>query len=210
MKFQHFFWDFDGTLFDTYARITRAIQKALKDLGVEATYEEIFSKAKISIGKCLAHFTAPLGIEKDACMAAYHAHAEEEPFDTILLYPGAREMLEEICRRGGKNYVYTHRGASAREVIALNGMEHLFADYVTSENGFPSKPAPNALQYLMEKHGLKKDECIMIGDRGIDVESGLNAGMNGALIDLDGMHPADQAPYRADSFEALHMILLEN
>jgi len=119
-------------------------------------------------------------------------------------------MLEEICRRGGKNYVYTHRGASAREVIALNGMEHLFADYVTSENGFPSKPAPNALQYLMEKHGLKKDECIMIGDRGIDVESGLNAGMNGALIDLDGMHPADQAPYRADSFEALHMILLEN
>lgn len=210
MKYQHFFWDFDGTLFDTYARITRAIQKALKDLGIEATYEEIFPVAKLSIGKCLKHFTEPLGIERDVYQAAYHAHAEDEPYDTILLYPGAREMLEEICRRGGKNYIYTHRGASAREVIVLKGMEHLFADYVTSENGFPSKPAPNALQYLMEKHGMKKEECIMIGDRGIDVESGLNAGMSGAFIDLDHRFPDYKAPYCADDFAQLQQMLLED
>lgn len=49
MKYQHFFWDFDGTLFDTYARITRAIQKALKDLGIEAAYDEIFPVAKVSM-----------------------------------------------------------------------------------------------------------------------------------------------------------------
>lgn len=50
----------------------------------------------------------------------------------------------------------------------------------------------------------------MIGDRGIDVESGLNAGMSGALIDLDHRFPDYQAPYWADDFAQLQKILLDD
>ena len=34
MMYRHFFWDFDGTLYDTYGRITRACVLALQDLGL--------------------------------------------------------------------------------------------------------------------------------------------------------------------------------
>ena len=208
MQFQHFFWDFDGTLFDTYHRITRAILKALNDLGVQAEFDEVYAVAKRSIGACYEPFVKPLGLPREAYSAAYRAHAEEEPVDTIRLYPGARETLEEICRLGGKNYIYTHRGASTHQVIAYYGMEGLFTDYVTSEHGFPSKPAPDALRYLMDKHGLKPEECIMIGDRRLDGEAGLNAGMSGALIDLDRMVSECTLPYRFEDFAALKKELL--
>jgi len=207
MKFQHFFWDFDGTLFDTYARITRAIQKALKDLGVEATYEEIFSKAKISIGKCLAHFTAPLGIEKDACMAAYHAHAEEEPFDTILLYPGAREMLEEICRRGGKNYVYTHSGLWVYSLMERMGIRDCFDFVLDCTYDFPRKPAPDALNFLIEKCGIDKSRALMIGDRDLDIEVAHNAGIAACLFDSENFYPNLQAEYRITSLDELKEII---
>ena len=39
MKFTEFFWDFDGTLFDTYPRINRAVQKSLHEMDIDVSLE---------------------------------------------------------------------------------------------------------------------------------------------------------------------------
>ena len=72
----------------------------------------------------------------------------------------------------------------------------LFTDFVTSQHNFPNKPAPDALNYLCNKHGLKKEDCIMIGDRDIDLDSGKNAGMACALFDPEGYYPDYDTPWR--------------
>ena len=36
MVFSAFFWDFDGTLFDTYPRIVRAFLRGLEEFGIQA------------------------------------------------------------------------------------------------------------------------------------------------------------------------------
>ena len=41
---------------------------------------------------------------------------------------------------------------------------------------FPSKPAPDAVEWICGTYGLDKGETMMIGDREIDVLSGKNAG----------------------------------
>jgi phosphoglycolate phosphatase-like HAD superfamily hydrolase len=46
---------------------------------------------------------------------------------------------------------------------------------------FPSKPAPDAVNWICETYNLDKSETVMIGDREIDVLSGKNAGVYGCL-----------------------------
>lgn len=196
MKFTHFFWDFDGTLFDTYPRINRAIQKALKDEGYDLSIDAIVPLTKVSLGH-LAHVVAP---EKEReLMQRYHEHAEEEGEDTIQPYAGAKRLLQSICAHGGHNYLYTIRGLTAIDALKRCGLHQYFTDCVTKADGFPSKPAPDALLYLMEKHGLSPEQCVMIGDRDIDLNSGLNAGMSCALFDPGHFYDAFDTPYRYTS-----------
>ena len=48
----------------------------------------------------------------------------------------------------------------------------------------------------------------MVGDRGIDIEAGHNAGMRGVLFDPDGFYPGVRAELRAASMAELPRLLL--
>ena len=71
----------------------------------------------------------------------------------------------------------------------MYGLNGLFTDVVTGEDGFPLKPAPDALNALMERNGLKKDACLMLGDRDIDIGAGVNAGIRTLLYDDENRYP---------------------
>ena len=51
---------------------------------------------------------------------------------------------------------------------------------------FPLKPAPDAIRYIIKNNALEPTECMMLGDRSIDVGSGANAGIATCLFDEDG------------------------
>jgi phosphoglycolate phosphatase-like HAD superfamily hydrolase/NTP pyrophosphatase (non-canonical NTP hydrolase) len=196
VKFTAFFWDFDGTLFDTYPRINRALQKALKDCGIEATVQQLVPLTKVS----LMHAARTMAGERaEDVLAAYKVHAEVEGFDTMPPFPGAIRLLQSVCAHGGHNYLYTHRGQSALDALDHYQIAGYFTDVVTAEDHFPRKPAPDALLFLMEKHHLSPAQCVMIGDRDIDLLSGINAGMAGALFDPDDFYPDFDTPYRYHS-----------
>lgn len=201
MRFTHWFWDFDGTLFDTYPRIVRAFQKGLKELGIEKTDEEVFSLAK----QTLAEASMAIGGKEMAgrLMDLYFVHAEEEGPDTLRPYEGLEPVLDFIRRGGGHSYLYTHRDGSGPEALEREGLLRYFDDGVTHEDGFPSKPAPDALLHLVRKHGLDPKDCVMVGDRPIDLEAGRNAGMSSLLFDGDGAYPDYPGVQRFESYAAV-------
>ena len=209
MIYRHFFWDFDGTLYDTYGRITRACVFALQDLGAAASFDAVYPVVKRSLDTCFRTFAAPLGVDKDAFLDAYHVYSESEGPESIRPYPGAREALEAAVAGGGRNYLYTHRGGTASRWLGYDGLDDLFFDAVTSRDGFPAKPAPDALNYLIQKHGLDRAQCVMIGDRDIDLDAGKNAGIACALFDPDGFYPDYDAPWRFRDMAALRKALME-
>ena len=140
-----FFWDFDGTLFDTYPRMARALVCALAELGYDAEYDWTLNGMKRSLGDAARAANARFGVDAQAVMDAYHRHAEDEGPQSMLPYPGAREVLAAIAQGGGRNYLYTHRNHTALEALKRWDMRKWFRDFVTKEDGFPSKPAPDAL-----------------------------------------------------------------
>ena len=209
MKYRHFFWDFDGTLYDTYGRITRATVNALHSLGAAASFDQVYPLVKRSLATCYQAYAAPLGIAHETFLEAYHAMSELEGPESIQPYPGAKETLEAVVAHGGYNYLYTHRGESAPKWLNWYGLTPFFRDQVSSLDHFPSKPAPDALNFLAKKHGLNKAECVMIGDRDIDLDAGKNAGMACALFDPENFYPDYDTPWRFREMAALRKTLVE-
>ena len=198
MRYTHWFWDFDGTLYNTYPRIVRAFQKALKSRDIRMADEDIFPLVKNTLG----HAARTIGGDEhaQALLDTYFEHAEDEGPDTLLPYKGLEEVLSFIVNHGGRSYVYTHRDKTGPEALERAGLLHFFADAITDEDGFPSKPAPDALLHMMRKHGLNPRDCVMVGDRPIDLDAGINAGMQSILFDEDGFYPEYPGVTRFESY----------
>jgi len=208
MRYTHYFWDFDGTLFDTYPRILRACHKGFVDCGYSFTPEELYPYIKKSLPTAWKHF-APERYQE--VRQAYHLHAEEEPYDSMKPYEGVERMLQAVVENGGHNYLYTLRGSSAVPALEHYGLIKYFRDFVSMEDGFAVKPAPDALNYLKNKYRLDPDTCVMIGDRDIDIGSGVNAGMHGVMFDPEHFYddyPADCHFY--NFFDMLSTLVWEN
>lgn len=206
MRYTHWFWDFDGTLYDTYPRMVRAFQKGLRHKGIEISDEELLKRCKVT----LWHAADSFGDEDLAkeLMALFDRYAEDEGLDTIQLYQGAEHLLHRVERMGGKNYLYTHRDNSALAPLERDGLKDLFTDVVTSLDGFPHKPDPEALLHLIVKHGLDPGDCVVVGDRDIDLDAGHAAGMDSVLFDPDGFYPDYPATHRYTDYRDLVTELL--
>lgn len=196
---KHFIWDFDGMLFDTYPHTLEAFCETCRRYGVPFKREEVFAHLKITIWDALRYY----GFD-EVMTAAFYAvendldfRPEGKPYSMIP------QILEYIVNNGGKNYLYTHRDVVSRQYLERYSLDRFFADAVTREHGFPHKPAPDAIEYLMEKHALNKDDCLMLGDRLIDVGSGVNAGVHTCLFDEFGDLPEVNCDHRVRTTEAL-------
>ena len=215
MKYKNYIWDFDGTLFDSYPHICECLLKIMEREGIRDHFdaEMVMRHLCVSYGAARDYTGISAEAYRDFVNLQYvTGDAEVEP--KVVPYPDCEKVLREIAAAGGRHYIYTHRNLTVAEHIENFGMADLFLDRVTSEDKFPSKPAPNAIQALMERNGLKPEETIMIGDREIDGKSGKNAGIDGALVNYyprlpDGTCPADisEMDYTASSLTELWEML---
>jgi phosphoglycolate phosphatase-like HAD superfamily hydrolase len=191
-EYRYFFWDFDGTLYDTYGRIERAVIKGMDEMGLRYDGVDVLSLAKRTLRKACETLA---GDRAEELLTRFYAHAEDEGPETMRPFPGCEEALRAVVEKGGVNYLYTHRNHTALDAMRTNGLIHLFRDFITYEAGFPDKPAPDALNWLIDLYRLDRRECVMIGDRDIDAQAGKNAGIVSALFDPDGFYPVDTADF---------------
>ena len=211
MRFDFFVWDYDGTLFDTYDAVTRAYLRGLNALGVDLPFAELRWLTKHSLGWAAEQLQARFQVPAADILAAYARFApQEETMQAMRPYPGTAEALRAVCENGGQNYLYSHRDSRSIDALAHYGLKEYFVDFITKDDHFPRKPAPDALLHLIQKHALVPARGVMVGDRVLDVEAGRNAGMAGALFDPErfcqGQAPT---PYQYFSMDALRQALIE-
>ncbi|WP_226582636.1 HAD-IA family hydrolase [Halobacillus litoralis] len=175
--FKHVMWDFDGTLFNTYPIMGQIFQDLLKEKGIDEPLEEILKQMKISMSTAVNHYKEKYPID-EIFIEDYHNKRTAREIELSEPFEGMERICRSISDSGGSNYLYTHRGESAIALLKKYGLSRYFSDYITKEDGFERKPSPDAIQHLVKKHNMEKDETIMIGDRELDLLSAKNAGIH--------------------------------
>lgn len=182
------FWDFDGTLMDTYPTMAAAMSRALEAWGVREAPDRLLSLMKESLSHCVQVIAEAHGLDARALAKAFRR--EEAPLlRGVPPMPGIPEALRRLHAAGFHHYLVTHRDRAAVTALDRAGLLPLFTDTVTAEDGFPRKPAPDSLLSLIGRHGLRAERCIMLGDRPIDIRAGQAAGTLTCLIDPEGRFP---------------------
>jgi len=198
LKYEHFIFDFDGTLSDSYPAFTKAAKITADRYGVSADEEQIYYLLKKYSTVHLFN-TLDFGEHRDRAYAEFKLLYEELLRTEAVPLDGVTELLTYIRERGGKSYVYSHSGDVVQHNAKRWGIHGYFEDYMLGDKSYPRKPAPDALLVLLNRHGLDPRTCVMIGDRDIDVLAGANAGMDGILIDDGDYYPELAVTYRVHS-----------
>ncbi|MCL2696639.1 MAG: HAD-IA family hydrolase [Oscillospiraceae bacterium] len=206
MDFKHIIWDFDGTLFNTYPHTAQAFLTMLrKEYMVHENVHEIEKNMRISMQHAYDFYKEKFEIndyfiEKFNDFRALYENQHALPTNDAYL------VCKFIYDQGSFNYLHTHRDKGALSMLQKHGFFNIFKDFITCENSFPKKPAPDALLHLAEKHGMDKAETLYIGDRGVDLECAHNAGIRFCLF-TPNVNNTPNADFAVQNFSDLYYIL---
>lgn len=127
----------------------------------------------------------------EGLQAAREAHGDEArhlagylaafPLTIEKTVPGAWEIAEALLARGVPLYALTNWAAETwPDALALHPrLGGLFLDIVVSGEVGALKPAPEIYRLLMDRNGLRPEDCILIDDSPANVEGARATGMDG-------------------------------
>ncbi len=214
-KFDLIVFDWDGTLMDSTATIVKSIQSAAKDVGVAPPSDQAAAHV-IGLRLAEAMQTVIPDIDPDLypkMVERYRYHYLTKDHE-LVLFPGVREMLEELSQEG-----YFLAVATGKSRVGLNralnavGLLSLFDATRCADETF-SKPHPAMLQELTRELGQDLRRTAMIGDTTHDLLMANNAGASGIAVEY-GAHPVHQLEackpvFSAKTVAELHQWLTEN
>ena len=182
-----FIWDLDGTLLDSYEAILAGIQETYEQFDIPFDREEVRNFIlRYSVKDLLVRDADQHGLDSEE-LNRVRATSLKEKNTQIPLMDGAREILAWAAEQDIQNFVYTHKSDNAFQVLEDLGVRHHFTEILTSDSGFARKPSPEALLYLIDKYQLDKATTYYVGDRLLDAETAINAGISSINLQIDGL-----------------------
>ena len=172
---QHFIWDFDGTIADSYPNLVRYLTLALADFGKTAEPVEILEKMMETIGYAIDWYSKLYDLPELSQRYSYHYELGKN--DPVYAFENVTAVLERIQQLGGHNYIFTNRGQTLGALLDNMDLGRYFTEIIRAgDPEFVYKPSPKPILYLMEKYGGTPENTAMVGDRKCDLESGYQAG----------------------------------
>ena len=176
-RFDLIVFDWDGTLFDSTALITRCIQASCADVGVAVPSDRDASYViGMGLAEALQHAAPALPRERYPELAArYRQHYLARQHE-IAFFDGALAMLNALKGRGHLLAVAT--GKSRRgldDVLNNSALKGLF-DASRTADETASKPDPRMLRELMDELDMQPARTLMVGDTTHDLQLAANAG----------------------------------
>jgi phosphoglycolate phosphatase len=208
-------FDWDGTLFDSTAIITRCIQLAVGDVGGTVPSDQDAAYV-IGLGlmQALAHAAPDVPKSKYPELGARYKHHYTAHQNDISLFSGVLTMLADLKARQHWLAVATGKSrVGLNEALQAVELQGLFDSSRTADET-AGKPHPLMLQELMQEFGVPADRILMVGDTTHDLQMALNAGSPSVGVSYGAHEPAafeSLCPrFVAHSVVELHAWLLEN
>ena len=172
-------FDLDGTLLNTIDDLANSVNFMLEQLGFP-TFSVDEYKYKVGNGmRKLIERALPENnktqeqIEKS--LEIFMEHYNEHKNDNTAPYEDIIPLLKELKRKGIKLAVATNKAHIAAKPLIENTFSGLFDEIAGQKENVPTKPNPQIVFELLENLSVTPDECLFVGDSGVDMQTAKNA-----------------------------------
>ncbi len=181
MKYKAVLYDMDGTVLDTLADLTDAVNVSLRRFGLPeqpaAHVRDVLGNgARRLIMGCLPENTDDKTTE--AVLAFYKPYYDAHCREKTAPYPGILPLMQRLRDAGVKQAVVSNKPDSAVKELA----ELFFGGLITSAVGESEtvrlKPCPDAVLAAARLMGVDREECVYVGDSEVDIATARSAGMD--------------------------------
>ena len=197
--FELLIFDLDGTLADTRSDLTAAVNYmrhrfALPDL----TVAQVTTMVGDGLEKLLERALPDAGVEERTRGAAlFHEYYSQHLVDHTRLYPGIWEVLEQTA--GVAKAVLSNKpDGYTRTILEKLGVAPYFTLVMGKQKGFPRKPDPASLLYILEQLNCSPDKALIVGDTKNDIQAGQAAGMKTCAACYGFRSKGQLMPYHPD------------
>lgn len=177
-KLEAVIFDYDGVLGETMELNFSAWQSAFRERGAEITRDDYFlleGNQIIEVARILAQKNCMQDADYNSIVLAKEKNFRRN--GTVPLYPGVKEFIELLKQKGKKRAVvsaaYYDRLASTNEPGFLDNFDVI----VTGDRIIRGKPHPDPYLKAVEALGLSVDNCVVVENSPIGIQSAKAAGM---------------------------------
>ena len=212
--YKYVIFDLDGTLLNTLEDLASAGNYALSVSGYPIHDTESY---KYFVGNgipILIERICPDGIskeERDKVYKNFSDYYSVHCLDNTKPYPGISELLCELKGNGIKTAVATNKDHSYSVKLVKDFFGSNIDVVCGRKDGFPKKPDPYSLNYLIDSFKADNKDVLYVGDSNVDMETAKNAKVDSCGV-LWGFRTKDElsdsgALYTASSSDELNKII---
>jgi HAD superfamily hydrolase (TIGR01509 family) len=183
-------FDLDGTLLDSMPLVLKGLARVVAPYRPRPDAREVMANLGGPSEACVRRLLGGETHVAEALAAYLKFLAEHE--DTTRLFPGARELVEDLRAAGVLLGLWTGRERSATEVrLRAVALEGVFEAMVCGDDLTSHKPDPEGLQRILEQWRLAPEAVLFVGDSDQDLEGARAAGVAMVAIHHDRTFPPD-------------------
>ena len=203
-------FDFDGTLADTAADLSRALNRLRTARGLAELPIQTLRPFASSGARGLIE--AGLGILPDhpefkPLREAFLTHYADAICVDTRLFPGIDSLLAEIEARGLRWGIVTNKSTNlTRMIVKALALEARAACVVCGDTTPYLKPNPASLLHAAGELRLAPADCVYLGDDKRDIDAAIAAGMRSVAVEWG--YGANLAAWNADAIIAQPMDLI--
>ncbi len=178
MKYDLYIFDMDGTILNTLEDLTDSVNYALKRAGFPVHSIENVRRFVGNGIKKLIERAVPNGATPEQIEAVYkdfrefytiHCADKTKPYDGIL------ELLQTLHENGCKTAVVSNKADFAVQELCKQYFDELFDYAIGEKKELNKKPAPDAVNLILQELQVDKSRAVYIGDSEVDLATARNA-----------------------------------
>ena len=176
-------FDFDGTIVDSMQMVFSALNDALKRRNLPTIEIELLGRMAglpvidIISSKARITETAAKEVEKDV-FKTYTSFCRT----SCQLLPHVESTLKTLKSKKIKLGLFTTTPTKPLMAVEKKFSLKDYFDIMIAKEDAENKPNPEGLNKIVKEFGIRKDECLYVGDSPIDILTGKAAGIKAIAV----------------------------